>query len=597
MRLTRAASLLGAVLASAGLFAQNPPCFDLNLGTDLRLGDDATAQGLALGFSFTFAGVTYTDVCVCSNGYIWLGPTSVSGGDFTPTEAELLSGAPRICPLWTDFNPGATGSGHVYFNAVPASGANPAYALITWSNVYEFGTTSPKSVQVRMDANNNITVTYDSNCANISGGTLNSNAIVGASPGGGAASNLVSFATRPFASGGDTFCEVIAVPGFAYGNTSMLWIATAPSQPGYQIVDRTCTPNNLPGPAEWAKVGIGCPTPTSVYELFSNATTPIDLSNLSFLFVPNGQGGYVVLQPGGNWFGGFANNLGAGDDTVHTLNVPFAWPHDGGTLSTMVASSNGFVWLDGVGSGSACCAGSAPAFLSGLPRVAGMWTDLNASPTSSSGAGAVYADLDTATGHYVVTWAGIGEFGQPGASNTFQIAFHPNGPFEIRYQSVAMLSPTRVALAGYSAGNPARDNPVDLSMANGLNLGPSGRPLDLNAATGSLPRLNSTFTMDLSGIRATSLIAVLVLGFEASPPIDLGTLGATGCSGYVNVFGAPSTNLVAVTGGAALASFSLVIPNNVSLAGVTLMAQGAAPAAVNPLGYMFSNGGRMVVGL
>ena len=91
------AALLGALLP-ASLLAQGP-CFDTNIGTDLLLGDDDVAQGLSLGFTFNYAGVAYTQICVCSNGYIWMGPTSVGGGDYSPTDAELRSQAPRICPM------------------------------------------------------------------------------------------------------------------------------------------------------------------------------------------------------------------------------------------------------------------------------------------------------------------------------------------------------------------------------------------------------------------------------------------------------------------------------------------------------------------
>ena len=112
--------LLPVCLLAAPAALQAQDCFNLNLGTNLGLIDDSTAQGLSLGFTFNFGGVAYTDICVCSNGFIWLGPTSVAGGDYTPTEAELLSGAPRICPLWTDFNPSAVGSGKVYYTLLHA---------------------------------------------------------------------------------------------------------------------------------------------------------------------------------------------------------------------------------------------------------------------------------------------------------------------------------------------------------------------------------------------------------------------------------------------------------------------------------------------
>ncbi|MEY4828976.1 MAG: hypothetical protein RLZZ562_772, partial [Planctomycetota bacterium] len=176
------ASLLALGVAAA-VSAQGP-CFDLALGTNLALTDDSNSAALPLGFSFTYNGVTYTDICVCSNGYVWLGPVA-GAADFSPTEAELLAQAPRICPMWTDLNPGAAGSGQVYFDA-----SVPGVAKITWSGVFQWNTTNQNSMQVVLDASSSVTVTYGA-C------TTAANPIVGASPGVGSISNPVSLATRP----------------------------------------------------------------------------------------------------------------------------------------------------------------------------------------------------------------------------------------------------------------------------------------------------------------------------------------------------------------------------------------------------------------
>ena len=80
--------MAGAALAQA-------PCFDTNFGPSLALVDDQITTPLPLGFTFTFNGVAYNDISVCSNGYIILGSANVStvaGGDYSPTAAELGSG-------------------------------------------------------------------------------------------------------------------------------------------------------------------------------------------------------------------------------------------------------------------------------------------------------------------------------------------------------------------------------------------------------------------------------------------------------------------------------------------------------------------------
>ncbi|MGE3171492.1 MAG: hypothetical protein AB7O97_02625 [Planctomycetota bacterium] len=578
-----------AASVAATLPAQN--CFDFNLGTDLNLTDDGVASALPLGFSFTYGGVAYTDICVCSNGYLWLGPTS-SGGDFSPTEAELLSGAPRICPLWTDMNPAAAGSGHVYYNTVPGFSAT-----VTWAGVYEFGGTNAIEMQIVLDATGAITVTYGPNAA--VGGTLSANVIVGASPGGGAASNPVSFATRPVVIAQDTFAEVFPTTGatpIPLAGFQMSWVPTAP---GFLASDNSCVMGSFPRPAAFDVVGAGCPP--------------------------------------------FAGGLDAGDDSTHALNLPFAFPHNSGPVSSIYASSNGFITLGATNPGSGCCSGSVTTLLAGAPRIAGFWQDLNCSNTSTSGNGDLFAHTDPATGDFVVTWENVGEFGDSTpAANNFQIALGAGGDIKIRYLNVGITNATRVALCGYSAGGGAVDpGALDLSASSGLfgstlyetfsnsnNVldlsgldflllplgagdymilpGAAGawvpppapvQPLTLAAAPGSLPQVGGNFTLDISGIAAAPAgnVCGLLLSLEA-PPIDLGFLGATGCTAMLVL--PELAAFVNLPLGAPTSSFAFAIPANPTFYGVQVMTQAVSddPAA-NAFGWRVSNGGRWTFGL
>src|SRR5262245_14335779 len=317
--------LLAAALAASAALAQSP-FFEQSLGTDLNLGDDTSAQGLSLGFPFTYAGVAYTQISVCSNGFVVLGATSTDN-DWTPSDSELTTRAPRVCPLWNDMNPSAVNSGHVWFNTFSAGGSSPARAVVTWANVYEFSTTNPVSFQVEFDSNNAVTVTYGPNAATRAGVSR----VIGMSPGGTSVLNPVSFAARPIAVAGDTFHEtMVGTPSPT--NLKMRW---SPTSPGYVIADVVATPDNVPFSGKTEVLGAGCPSPAkpSLYELFT-ATNAVDVAGMDFTFVPNGQGSYIAI-PGvaGAFFTGYANALNAGDDSTHAVVLPFAFPHAGGVVN------------------------------------------------------------------------------------------------------------------------------------------------------------------------------------------------------------------------------------------------------------------------
>ncbi|MGE3171493.1 MAG: hypothetical protein AB7O97_02630 [Planctomycetota bacterium] len=588
-------ALLTALASSvvATLPAQN--CFDLNIGTDLLLTDDGVAAALPLGFTFNFGGVAYTDICVCSNGFIWLGPTS-SGGDFSPSTAELLSNPPRICPLWTDMNPSAVGSGHVYYNTIPG-----VSATITWAGVFEFGGTNAIEMQMVLDAANNITITYGANAP--IGGSLGPSVICGASPGGGAAANPISFATRPIVIGQDTFHEELVTPG-PFPQFSSFQMTWTPTTPGYVASDNVCTINSFPAPANFELVGTGCPP---------------------------------LFNPG----------LNASDDSTHLVTLPFPFLHSNGTVyNDIYVSSNGFFVFGNANPGSGCCSGSNTTLLAGAPRVAGFWQDLNCSDVSTSGNGDVETYTDPVSGDFVIDWVNVGEFGDTTpAANNFQIALSAAGDIKIRYLNVAITSATRVALCGYSVGGGAIDpgstdlsalvaptadtvyelfsnatpNPIDLSGLNYLllpgapgsgqytvlpgaggtytnNTSPAVFPLTLDSTT--LPQVGGTMSIDVSNIASApnGNIVILLISTEI-PALDVSFLGLTGCTALISLPEIASfTNLV--FGASPTTSFSVPIPNSPVFYGVQVMSQAVSDdATANPFGFSVSNGGRWTLGL
>ncbi|MFT4843854.1 MAG: hypothetical protein ACI8UD_002579 [Planctomycetota bacterium] len=578
-------AVIVATTMMGALPAQN--CFSTMVGTDLLLNDDDTAQGLSLGFTFNFGGVAYTDICVSSNGFIWFGPTSVAGSDFSPTEAELLGGAARICPLWCDFNPAAAGSGHIYFNT---SGGT---ATITWAGVHEYGGTNAVEMQVVLDAASNITVTYGVNSA--VGGTLNLDAIIGASTGLGATANPVSLATRPITVTSDTFYEVIPVASgtlpIAYPNVQMVWAAT---NPGYTIADASCTMNSLPAPGYSEIVGAGCPARQgpALYETFTATGNVPDLSGLDLTFLPASGTEYVVI-PGVSttYFTGYANALTLGDDQTVMITLPFAFPYNGGVINEIYVSSNGFLTFGPIDPGSGCCTGTAGTLLGGEPRIAAWWADLN--PNSG---GNIYADLDPVGGGFVISWDQVPEY-NTGPPQTAQIELGAAGDFTIRWGTVTTA--THTFLTGYSGGNGTPDpGASDLSAVNGALVSTTiVAPLEHAASAGSSPQVGGSFSVDASNVPASpnGNVCLLLVSTELPGGVPLDIIGMTGCTAYVNL---PQIySAVNVTVGAPTTTFSVPLPNAAVLFGGQLMSQVISDDLVNSFGFIASNGLRWTLGL
>jgi hypothetical protein len=103
--LVGATSLAFAASAGASLDPMTGATQVLNAAND----DTPTAAAAAIGFSFTFNGVAYTQYSVSPDGWLLLGPTAAVSS-FTNT-TTLTSNLPKIYPYWDDL---ATGTdGHV----------------------------------------------------------------------------------------------------------------------------------------------------------------------------------------------------------------------------------------------------------------------------------------------------------------------------------------------------------------------------------------------------------------------------------------------------------------------------------------------------
>jgi hypothetical protein len=216
----------------------------------------------------------------------------------------------------------------------------------------------------------------------------------------------------------------------------------------------------------------------------------------------------------------FGTPLGLGDDQVaQGNNLGFTFPGPAGPVTSIDISSNGFVWL-APSTNSACCNGDVQSFLTGLPRIAPLWMDLNPSqsgevwfntipPSGSQPAGAV------------VTWDQVPEFGEV-VPMTVQLQLWADGSFSFFY-AANVYNSFHDALSGVTQGGNATANPVDFSTVS------SSSPL----ITGSNPTAHELqlATMDLQGrilVFVPAGTGYIVLDRPTCPLADVASYGV-GC--------------------------------------------------------------------
>ena len=135
-------------------------------GTLIAPGDDGSVE-VPLGFSFPFQGANWASVFVNGNGNLTFGE---GNDDFSESVAELLSGPPRIAPLWDDL-----------FSPLGLVIAEPGHKSMTihFVSVPEFLNQGTNYFSVRLDDKGTVTIDYQP--------TNRSDALVGLSQGQGAA--------------------------------------------------------------------------------------------------------------------------------------------------------------------------------------------------------------------------------------------------------------------------------------------------------------------------------------------------------------------------------------------------------------------------
>ncbi len=576
------AALLLTVSTSA-LLAQN--CPDRVLGTVVGNGDDVMLPIQSIGFAFPFAGTTYTDVHICTNGYMQLSNASVpapGAGDGTATAAELVAGSPRICALWSDHNLTAGNGANVYINSTPTK------CTITWDRCVHFGFTAPLfSFQAQLFATGEIKFFYDANSTNNSTLAGYLAGLVGVSPGVGAILPAVSNLSAGGATADNTLYEDWLVAATFDMQSQSLHLV--PTGPGWAFLNAP-----LSGCAIASNYGTGCyKAADSYYEYFATAAA-MDLNGKTISMLRSANG-YLVLDSIPGTFvppSGGAVQIVAGDDATGSVALSAAMPIAGGSTNTLFVSSNGNIALSAITNGNAWTPTTA-AFLAWAQTAVAVWHDYN---NALPGSGVV--KFEEASGIAYVTYDNVFHFGTTtGPGDQFQFQFNvATGDVTIVFN--AMNPAGNGYLVGYSVGG-ASANPGALDLSTALAIPQNvfdTQSVELKLTTsGGLPYFgNTAFSLDTSNVPNLVPLAFMFFGDTVVPGIDLGFIGAPNCRAYTNANLGSLTFPVSLPAGTGSQPFA--IPTNLGLLGVTLTCQSVAFTLLNSLGLATSNGTTFTIG-
>jgi hypothetical protein len=140
-------------------------------------------------------------------------------------------------------------------------------------------------------------------------------------------------------------------------------------------------------------------------------------------------------------------NIGAGDDTFRQVGLPFPFPFNGTTYTSMFIGSNGYITFV---SGDTTYSESEALMLAGAPRIALCWDDWYA-PGATAGNGIFYAVTNTSA-H--VTWKNVPHFGVATNFANMEVVLSVGGEIDFYYDAT-MNVPQSQCIVGLSAGNNA----------------------------------------------------------------------------------------------------------------------------------------------
>lgn len=499
---TPVAAAAGATVSGIDILFNAP-----GAGAPLPLGDDGTVE-VFMPFTFEICGQPFSSVFVNANGNLTFGAGS---SDFSESTAEFLSGPPRIAGVWDDLNPGA--GGVVFFQQTQNT------FTVTYQNVPEFVNTGANSFSIELNrSSNHVEIRYGSLTA--------TDGLAGVSCGAAATSgfedpedlnrdnDVRDLKVQParfelFGPGNPLDLagyrakfNAKATYADAFENNNTLATAHPISLPFNSVdVDDLTAISPAGNDVDFFSFSVsagdflaievfrgGLDSLIGLFDADTGALLAIDddggdglLSRLLLQanvdlnlalavttfpdsdFSGNGVGGGRYLLTVAKYQGTL---VAAGDDTATSVNLGFTFPYQGSNWTSVFVNSNGNLTF---GAGSTDFSESVAEFLSGPPRIAPRWDDLDPRGgliIASPGPGSL-------TLHYV----SVPEFAST-SPNYFSVALADDGGIGIDYSVTTRTD----GLTGVTQGGGAAD-PGETDLSQITNNPATGTTYELFSGT------------------------------------------------------------------------------------------------------------------
>ncbi|MCA8941028.1 MAG: hypothetical protein KDB80_00595 [Planctomycetes bacterium] len=335
-------------------------------------------------------------------------------------------------------------------------------------------------------------------------------------------------------------------------------------------------PSGVPT-ANITPVGAGCGDCLSAFYEYYPDGPSFDLANTGMQLTRNAALGYDVTPSAKTYVFPTGTDLTLAVNSETNVALPFSLPYPGGTTTSLIACTNGFI-SPAASNGTSQLA-NVGAFLGGAARWSACWH--NYDPPANG-----RINVMTSPTEVRITYRNlVPTFG--GGQDNFQYVFEPNGTVHFLYRG--MTADGFGKLVGWTPGSAVDPGPSDLSVA-----APAGFTLCESDVTHLSLRLTDRPVLGTSIQFVTEHIApgtthgVVMLSFTRHlPPVDLGFVGMPGCP----LYGAGNGVLFPFSNPSSTERTTFAVPNAAWLTGMTVVSQSfTVSPLLNQLGVLASNG-------